>query len=61
MDAEFSKKVKIWLVINDMKQEDLAEMLGISSPYLSDILRNKRNGKKIREKIIKILDMKKVS
>lgn len=61
MDDKFNKKVKTWLVINDMKQKDLAEMLGISSPYLSDILLGKRKGKKVKQKIIKLLDMKEAS
>ncbi|MBU5267323.1 helix-turn-helix domain-containing protein [Virgibacillus proomii] len=43
-----------------MQQKDLAKMLGISSAYLSDILLGKRNGKKVREKSIKILDLKEV-
>ncbi|MGE7881662.1 helix-turn-helix domain-containing protein [Bacillus sp. NPDC094077] len=57
----FEIKVKTWLIINDMKQKDLAEMLEISNPYLSDILSGKRNGKKVREKIMKILDVKEAS
>ncbi|HDR4450780.1 helix-turn-helix transcriptional regulator [Bacillus cereus] len=57
----FEIKVKTWLIINDMKQKDLAEMLDISNPYLSDILSGKRNGKKVREKIMKILDVKEAS
>ncbi|MDA7025021.1 helix-turn-helix transcriptional regulator [Bacillus sp. CLL-7-23] len=61
MELDFGKKVKTWLILNDMQQKDLAEMLNISSPYLSDILLGKRQGKKVREKIIKILEMKEVS
>ncbi|AXO97135.1 helix-turn-helix domain-containing protein [Bacillus anthracis] len=57
----FEIKVKTWLIINDMKQKDLAEMLDISNPYLSDILSGKRNGKKVRKKIMKILDVKEAS
>ncbi|HHT7172118.1 TPA: helix-turn-helix domain-containing protein [Bacillus cereus] len=57
----FEIKVKTWLIINDMKQKDLAEMLDISNPYLSDILSGKRNGKKIRKKIMKILEVKEAS
>ncbi|MDA2423646.1 helix-turn-helix transcriptional regulator [Bacillus cereus] len=57
----FEIKVKTWLIINEMKQKDLAEMLEISNPYLSDILSGKRNGKKVREKIMKILDVKEAS
>ncbi|MEC1437383.1 helix-turn-helix transcriptional regulator [Bacillus sonorensis] len=61
MELDFGKKVKTWLILNDMQQKDLAKMLNISSPYLSDILQGKREGKKVREKIVKILDMKEVS
>ncbi|MGR5970648.1 helix-turn-helix domain-containing protein [Bacillus paranthracis] len=42
MGVIFGKKVKTWLIINDMKQKDLAKMLDISNPYLSDILLGKR-------------------
>jgi transcriptional regulator with XRE-family HTH domain len=61
MELSFGKQVKTWLILNDMQQKDLAKMLGISNAYLSDILLGKRKGKKVREKIIKILDMKEVS
>ncbi|MEC1286356.1 helix-turn-helix transcriptional regulator [Bacillus paralicheniformis] len=61
MELDFGKKVKTWLILNDMQQKDLAKMLNISGPYLSDILQGKREGKKVREKIVKILDMKEVS
>ncbi|HDR5352842.1 transcriptional regulator [Bacillus thuringiensis] len=61
MDKTFGKKVKTWLIINDMKQKDLAEMLDISNPYLSDILLGKREGKKVKEKIMKILEIKEAS
>ncbi|HDR3896747.1 helix-turn-helix domain-containing protein [Bacillus cereus] len=61
MDVTFGKKVKTWLIINDMKQKDLAEMLDISNPYLSDILLGKREGKKVKEKIMKILEIKEAS
>ncbi|MCA1180086.1 MULTISPECIES: helix-turn-helix domain-containing protein [Bacillus] len=61
MELDFGKKVKTWLILNDMQQKDLAKMLNISGPYLSDILQGKREGKKVREKIVKILNMKEVS
>ncbi|MEC1329874.1 helix-turn-helix transcriptional regulator, partial [Bacillus paralicheniformis] len=53
MELDFGKKVKTWLILNDMQQKDLAKMLNISGPYLSDILQGKREGKKVREKIVK--------
>ncbi|PEP89745.1 helix-turn-helix domain-containing protein [Bacillus toyonensis] len=61
MDVTFGKKVKTWLLINNMKQKDLAAMLDISNPYLSDILLGKRKGKKVKEKIMKILEIKEAS
>ncbi|MGH0791123.1 helix-turn-helix domain-containing protein [Bacillus cereus] len=61
MDVTFGKKVKTWLIINDIKQKDLAEMLDISNPYLSDILLGKREGKKVKEKILRILERKEAS
>lgn len=51
----------MWLILNEMKQKDLADMLHISSAYLSDILLGKREGKKVREKIIKLLENKEAS
>lgn len=61
MNVAFGKKIKTWLIINDMKQKDLAKMLDISNPYLSDILLGKREGKKVKEKIMKILEIKEAS
>ncbi len=61
LELDFGKQVKTWLILNDMQQKDLAKMLNISNAYLSDILLGKRKGKKVREKIVKILDMKEVS
>ncbi|MEC2554306.1 helix-turn-helix transcriptional regulator, partial [Bacillus tropicus] len=42
MDKAFGKKVKMWLFVNEMKQGELAKMLNVSGPYLSDILHGKR-------------------
>ncbi|MCY8002825.1 helix-turn-helix domain-containing protein [Bacillus haynesii] len=61
MELDFGKKVKTWLILNDMQQKDLAKMLNISNAYLSDILLGKRKGKKVREKIATILDIEEVS
>ncbi|MFP3875576.1 helix-turn-helix transcriptional regulator [Bacillus paralicheniformis] len=61
MELDFGKKVKTWLILNDMQQKDLAKMLNISNAYLSDILLGKRKGKKVREKIAIILDIEEVS
>lgn len=61
MDKTFGKRVKVWLFINGMKQGDLAKMLNISGPYLSDILLGKREGKKVKEKINQMLEREEVS
>ncbi|CAM4359689.1 transcriptional regulator [Bacillus manliponensis] len=58
MANEFGMKVRATLFAKNMQQKELANLLGISSAYLSDILRDKREGKNVREKIIKLLDMK---
>lgn len=55
-NTDFGKKVKTWLIMNEMQQKELAEMLNISNAYLSDILLGKRQGKKVREKIVKIVN-----
>ncbi|PGB95013.1 helix-turn-helix domain-containing protein [Bacillus toyonensis] len=61
MDRFFGKKVKMWLFVNGMKQGELAKMLNVSGPYLSDILHGKREGKKVKEKINRILENEGVS
>ncbi|MCC2436182.1 helix-turn-helix domain-containing protein [Bacillus paranthracis] len=61
MKNEFGMKVRATLFAKNMQQKDLAKLLGISGPYLSDILRDKREAKSVRARIIKILDMKEVS
>lgn len=41
----------------NMKQTDLAKMLGISNPYLSDIINGKRDASKVRKEIAEILEI----
>ncbi|EDO0688250.1 helix-turn-helix domain-containing protein [Listeria monocytogenes] len=41
----------------NMKQSDLAKMLGISNPYLSDIINGKRDESKFRKEIAEILEI----
>lgn len=53
--TEFGKEVKISLIRKSMTQEDLAELLGISSYYLRDILYGARAGISVREKICETL------
>ncbi|HHL0974743.1 TPA: XRE family transcriptional regulator [Bacillus cereus] len=61
MDKTFGKRVKVWLFVNGMKQGELAKMLNISGPYLSDILLGKREGKKVKNQIKGILEREKMS
>ncbi|AWC29286.1 helix-turn-helix domain-containing protein [Bacillus cytotoxicus] len=61
MDKTFGVKVKMWLFVNGIKQEELAKMLNISGPYLSDILLGKRDGKKVKEKINRILESEEIA
>lgn len=44
-------RVRKALIDYDMTQTDLANELGISSAYLSDLLKQKRNGAKAQERI----------
>lgn len=60
MDKAFGKKVKMWLFVNEMKQGELAKMLNVSGPYLSDILHGKRAGKKVKEKINRMLESEEI-
>ncbi|EAC5076112.1 XRE family transcriptional regulator [Listeria monocytogenes] len=41
----------------NMKQSDLAKMLAISNPYLSDIINGKRDASKVRKEIAEILEI----
>ncbi|EAC3430678.1 helix-turn-helix transcriptional regulator [Listeria monocytogenes] len=41
----------------NMKQSDLAKMLAISNPYLSDIINGKRDALKVRKEIAEILEI----
>ncbi|EAC5282879.1 XRE family transcriptional regulator [Listeria monocytogenes] len=41
----------------NMKQSDLAKMLNISNPYLSDIINGKRDASKVRKEIAEILEI----
>lgn len=60
MEKAFGKKVKMWLFVNEMKQGELAKMLNVSGPYLSDILHGKREGKKVKEKINRMLESEEI-
>lgn len=61
MPIDLAVQIRSELYKQEMSQSELAKMLGISSPYLSDILKGKRSGPKAQEHIIyikKILDIK---
>lgn len=51
MSQELGAKVRSELFKRKMTQKQLAEMLGISSVYLSDIIHGRKNGPKVQEHI----------
>lgn len=51
--SEFEKQVKKALIDRNMTMGDLAEALGISLSYVSDLIKEKRNNK---EQIARIKD-----
>lgn len=51
VEKTIEKKVKIALIEQDMSYADLADELGISSAYISDLVKGKRNGKKAQERL----------
>ncbi|GAB3797202.1 helix-turn-helix domain-containing protein [Virgibacillus kimchii] len=51
MSQELGAKVRSELFKKNMKHGELAEMLGISGAYLSDILNGKRTGPKAQEHV----------
>lgn len=61
MSKDIEIEVRSAIVRNDKSLKWLAEQLGISQPYLTDILKGKRTGPKAQEhvsKIKKILSIK---
>ncbi|MCG3418995.1 helix-turn-helix domain-containing protein [Oceanobacillus jordanicus] len=51
MSEDLSIRVRSELYKKKMKHAELAKVLGISGPYLSDILNGKRTGPKAQEHI----------
>lgn len=51
MSEDLSIRVRSELYKKKMKHKELAEMLGISNAYLSDILSGKRDGTKAQQHI----------
>jgi len=58
MPTEFGLKVKVELAKRNMNMTELAKLLEISQPYLSDIVYGRRKASDQKEKIKKILDIK---
>lgn len=53
----FEKDVRKALIDKEMSITDLSNQLGITVPYLYDILKGNRAGSKQKEKIVKILEL----
>ncbi|KLV25698.1 XRE family transcriptional regulator [Niallia circulans] len=51
MSQELGAKVRSELFKRKIKQKELAEMLGISTAYLSDIINGRKDGPKAQEHI----------
>lgn len=61
MSEDLGVQVRSELFKRNMKQKELAELVGISNAYLSDIIRGRKDGPKAQEKvehIKKILNLK---
>lgn len=58
MPTDFGLKVKVELAKRNMNMSDLAKLLEISQPYLSDIIYGRRKATEQKERIKKILDIK---
>ncbi|MFO3691418.1 XRE family transcriptional regulator [Staphylococcus felis] len=56
--TEFGLKVRTELLKRNMTNKSLADMLGISGAYLSDILRGRRDATEQKERIKKLLEIK---
>lgn len=57
--SEFEKEVKKALIDKDMTMGDLAEILGITLSYVSDLIKGKRTSKEQIQKIRDVLDIPK--
>ena len=55
---DFENLVRKELKKRDVSQQQLAWELGISAPYLSDILNNRREAPKQRDRILEYLNKK---
>ena len=51
MQSDLAALVKSEMYKQGVTQKKLAELLGVSSPYVSDIINGKRTGKKAQEHV----------
>lgn len=49
--TDFGKEIKKHLIDIDMSQSDLARKMGVSSPYVGEILRGTRNSENAKRKV----------
>lgn len=59
--SDFEKKVKHALIDKNMTMSDLASNLGISTSYVSDLLKNKRGNEKQIQRIKDFLNISEVT
>jgi transcriptional regulator with XRE-family HTH domain len=50
------KRLRIWLIINEMKVGEFAKEIGISAPYATKLMQGHRPGVDIAKKIEKVTD-----
>ncbi len=55
--SEFEKAVKIALIERNMTMQDLADALGITISYVSDLIKEKRNNEKQIKRIKDFLNL----
>jgi len=59
--SDFEKEVKHALIDKNMTMSDLASNLGISTSYVSDLLKNKRGNEKQIQRIKDFLNISEVT
>ena len=59
--SDFGKEVKHALIDKNMTMSDLASNLGISTSYVSDLLKNKRGNEKQIQRIKDFLNISEVT
>lgn len=56
--TEFGAEARKIMLIKNMKMKDVAKELGVSTSYVSEILRGTRAGEKYKPRIAEMLGMK---